>query len=495
MKIRVRFAPSPTGPLHIGGLRTALFNYLYARKKNGVFVLRIEDTDQKRYIKKSEEYINKTLLWSGMIPDEGPKSGGEYGPYRQSERKHIYKSEIQELIKKGKAYYAFDSNESLKSERSKAESRGETFKYGSQNRHLFMNSLTLSKEKVNELKKQKTYVIRLKIEPRRIVKIKDKIRGDIEINSDTLDDKILMKVDGTPTYHFANVVDDHLMKITTVIRGEEWLPSLPLHVLIYEAFEWNSPTFMHLPLILKTKGKGKLSKRDSAKDGFPIFPLTWEKENIGFKEKGFLSNGLMNYLALLGWSSGSEKEIFNLKELERKFNSDKIQKGGARFDYVKARWINHNHIQLLSTKQILNFEKDKTKKLIEKYSIRKTEKIIDLIKERLFLMVDIEKETTLFIDDPLIKKEVLGLLDMKHSILILLKIEELLESEKTINHFKSIIFDWSKKESIKIGLLMQTLRIALVGKLTGPDIFSIINIIGKDVALRRIKKLIENLKK
>ena len=309
METRVRFAPSPTGPLHIGGLRTALFNYLFARKNNGVFILRVEDTDQNRYVKGSEAYIQNALEWSGLIPDEGPSNGGKYGPYRQSERRNIYQKYISELVQKGKAYYAFDKPETLQDERKKSEDKGETFRYGAENRMQFLNSLTLDKEDVDK-RLERSFVVRLKVDPGVRITVFDEIRGTIELDSSLLDDKILMKSDGMPTYHFANVVDDQLMKITCVISGEEWLPSLPIHQLIYDAFGWTSPKFMHLPLILKPSGKGKLSKRDGDKEGFPVFPLAWGKETFGFKEIGFLPKGLINYLALLGWNSGTEREVY-----------------------------------------------------------------------------------------------------------------------------------------------------------------------------------------
>ena len=331
---RVRFAPSPTGPLHIGGLRTALFNYLYAKKHKGVFILRVEDTDQNRKVEGSEEYIQKSLEWCNIQPDEDPLKGGGYGPYRQSERREIYAQHIKTLLSNGKAYYAFDSNDELAIARTEAEKLKGAFKYSADNRKEFRNSLSLSIEKCKTLIENKDYVVRLKVDPNQDVVTSDLVRGVVRVNSNELEDKILMKKDGMPTYHFANVVDDHLMKITTVIRGEEWLPSLPIHQLLYDAFNWKAPQFMHLPLILNPSGKGKLSKRDGDKNGYPVFPMAWN-DSSGYKENGFIPEAHINYIAQLGWSLG-EKEILSLREMENTFNVKAIQKGGARFDYEKA---------------------------------------------------------------------------------------------------------------------------------------------------------------
>ena len=310
---RVRFAPSPTGPLHIGGLRTALFNYLFTKNRNGKLILRIEDTDRNRLVNNSENYIENALLWAGIIPDEGPRIKGKYGPYRQSERIDLYTEKVQVLIDSGKAYYAFDSNESLAAIRKDNEDRGLVFNYDSSTRENLDNSLRMNRDDLNKRLINDDYVIRLKVEPG-ITVTDDILRGRVRFNNNVLDDKILIKADGFPTYHFANVVDDYLMKITTVIRGEEWLPSLGIHSLIYDAFGWEKPSFIHLPLILKPTGKGKLSKRDGAKGGFPVFPLDWEKEK-GFKSLGFSKNGIINYLALLGWSPGNDNEFFKLEDL------------------------------------------------------------------------------------------------------------------------------------------------------------------------------------
>ena len=493
MSCRVRFAPSPTGPLHIGGLRTALYNYLFAKKNNGSFILRIEDTDQSRYIKESEEYINASLNWAGIIPDESPFKKGKFGPYRQSERRDIYHAYILKLIENNYAYYAFDSDVELNRIRLEYEKKGKTFKYDYSNRENLKNSLSLNSEETEKLKSQNTFVIRLKVIPNQIISIEDKIRGNITVNSNSLDDKVLIKSDGMPTYHFANVVDDHLMKISTVIRGEEWLPSLPFHKVLYESFKWKSPDFMHLPLILKPSGKGKLSKRDSEKMGIPIFPLSW-KENLGFKEIGFLPSSIINYLALLGWNDNTEKEIYFLKELENSFDFKKIQKSGAKFDYEKAKWINHNHLKKLTNESLLNLSEKHLKQLNDSFKKSDVIMIISLVKERLNLITDIEKETLLFYKDPdysLLNEKVSKNED---SLKVLNDFKSIFSSLNNIDNAKDKIISYGNKNNLKLGYLMQILRITIVGKLSGPDLFSIIKIIGKNVTLKRINNLMSKLK-
>ncbi len=487
---RVRFAPSPTGPLHIGGLRTALFNYLHARKNKGTFILRVEDTDQNRYVEGSESYIQEALEWCGMIPDEGPANGGNFGPYRQSERKAIYKKYIDELIKKGGAYYAFDSADSLKEARNKSEKSGETFKYGSQNRHLFQNSLTLSPKEVEEAIKG-DYVVRLKVSPGAVVQVEDLVRGTVHVDSDLLDDKILMKSDGMPTYHFANVVDDHLMKITTVIRGEEWLPSLPMHQLIYDAFEWKAPEFMHLPLILKPNGKGKLSKRDGEKEGFPVFPLQWKEETPGFREMGFLPEAMVNYLALLGWNDGSENERFSLKDLEEAFDVSGVQKGGARFDYEKARSVNHQI--LIDTPSELLIENELVKRLLVEFPKEQWLDLLSLVKERLYTLMDLKEETTFLLrPHPYDEKSLLKIRGEK-TVTALKKIIALLEKNDSGKSIKEELFSWAKEKEIPLGIVMQSFRLSLVGRLTGPDLFEICALLGKNVSLKRVKDFLNHL--
>lgn len=490
MMTRVRFAPSPTGPLHIGGLRTALFNYLHARKNKGSFILRVEDTDQNRYVEGSEGYIQEALEWCGMHPDEGPANGGAFGPYRQSERKAIYKEHIDQLVRKGGAYYAFDTTESLQQAREKAEKSGETFRYGSQNRHQFQNSLTLGpKEVENALGGD--YVVRLKVSPGADVVVEDLVRGTVRVNSDLLDDKILMKSDGMPTYHFANVVDDHLMKITTVIRGEEWLPSLPLHQLIYDAFGWKTPEFMHLPLILKPNGKGKLSKRDGEKEGFPVFPLQWGEDTPGFKEKGFLPEGMVNYLALLGWNDGSENERFDLKSLEKVFDVGGVQKGGARFDYDKARSVNHQI--LVDTPSATLIENKIVQLQLQPFPKEKHFAILELVKERLYTLLDLKLETKFLLHPyPYDEKSVAKLL-AKNPVAALQKIMELLEKNKDGESIKTALFAWAKETNVPLGVVMQSLRLSLVGRLTGPDLFDVCALLGKDVSLKRVRDFLNHL--
>ena len=490
MSTRVRFAPSPTGPLHIGGLRTALFNYLFAKKREGTFILRIEDTDQNRYIEESENYIQEALEWCGMCPDEGPKSGGEFGPYRQSERKNIYADHIQTLLKNGAAYYAFDRAESLSEKRKEAEKKGETFKYGHQNRLQFKNSLTLTEKETTEALKD-DFVIRLKVESNQTIIVKDLIRGVIRVKTDTLDDKILMKSDGMPTYHFANVVDDHLMKITCVIRGEEWLPSLPMHKLIYNAFGWETPEFMHLPLILKTVGKGKLSKRDGDKDGYPVFPLKWGKETPGFREMGFLASGMVNYLALLGWNEGTDKEVYSLKELEKAFSTEGVQKAGARFDYEKAKWVNQQQLQRMSLEEVCSLSR--VKELLSTFEKNKHLSLIKLVKERLTTLDDIQNELAFVKSIHPYDEKVINKIEDKNPKTILEQIKKTLIEDDDIDSVKEQIISWSKKNEVSMGLLMQSFRLALVGRLTGPDIFEVCSVLGKKVSLERINDLIEHL--
>ena len=358
--IRVRFAPSPTGPLHIGGVRTALFNYLYAKKYKGTFILRIEDTDQKRYVENAENYIIDALNWCGIPFDEGVDKNEKFGPYRQSERKAIYAKYTQLLLKSGKAYYAFDSSEELDAHRKDHEEKGKTFIYNWHNREKgrLKNSLVLSKEEIeSKINNGEKYVVRFKSPSEKILNMYDIIRGDIKIDTKTLDDKILFKSDGMPTYHLANVVDDHLMEISHVIRGEEWLPSMALHVLLYEAFGWKIPEFAHLPLILKPTGKGKLSKRDGDKLGFPIFPLTYNNISTGevskgYREDGYFPEAVINFLAFLGWNPGTEQEMFSLKELINAFELKRVNKSGARFDPDKTKWYNHQYLQLKNDSEL-----------------------------------------------------------------------------------------------------------------------------------------------
>ena len=493
MSVRVRFAPSPTGALHIGGVRTALFNYLFAKKNNGKFILRLEDTDRSRFVKGAEEYIVNALNWAGLTPDESPSVPGGFGPYRQSERKALYKEELEKLILSGKAYYAFDTPEELAAARSASEQKGEVFKYSAHNRAAFRNAISLSKEELeNEINKGNG-VVRLKVAVGETIVVKDEIRGVIRINSDEIDDKILMKADGMPTYHFANIVDDHHMQISHVIRGEEWLPSLPLHKIIYEAFNWEVPVFMHLPLILKPEGKGKLSKRDGDKAGFPVFPLEWEN-NPGFRERGFLPEAMINYLSLLGWNPGSEEEIFSLDELVYAFEIDKIQKGGARFDFDKAKWVNHKYLENLGTKSILKRFPEFFQALPNKWSEKKRTLILGAVKERLNLLEEFEINFRLFFEDPKTYDEkVLEKIKKKNPEKIIDFVIELCEEEIDALEWKSLISKWNEEHHYSFGVIMQSLRLAIVGNLSGPDLFLICSLLGKDVTLGRLKKFKPNI--
>ena len=490
MNVRVRFAPSPTGALHIGGLRTALYNYLFAKSKGGKFILRIEDTDQNRKVEKAEAYIVEALNWSGLVPDEGPSIGGEYGPYRQSERKNIYRDHIEMLIEKGKAYYAFDTAEELSIIRTRHEEQKKTFKYGAHNRMQFNNSLTQKKEKTQELIQTIPYVIRLKVEGGTAIKVEDGVRGFIETQSGEIDDKILLKADGMPTYHFANVVDDHLMEISHVIRGEEWLPSLPLHQMIYDAFEWTAPKFMHLPLILKPQGKGKLSKRDGEKMGFPVYPLQWENFE-GFKERGFLPEALMNYLALLGWNPGTEEEIFKKEDLIKIFSPEKIQKGGAKFDFEKAKWVNHKFLEITAPKIILERFPELLDCLPYDWSEKKRSDVYALLRDRLFLLNEFKVESELFWKDP--KEYDSKVLDkiLKHNPKkIISQFVRFAQEDIPVDEWKERIQKWNENEGLPFGAIMQSLRLAIVGNLSGPDIFNICEIIGNEITLVRLENFI-----
>ena len=486
---RVRFAPSPTGPLHIGGLRTALFNYLYARKHKGVFILRIEDTDQNRKVEGSEDYILESLKWCGIEADESPVNEGSYGPYRQSERREIYKEYIQLLLANGKAYYAFDTTEELAVAREKSEKETGGFKYNHTNRDKFSNSLSLNDSQVEALKESGEYVIRLKVDDDHEVLAQDLVRGTVRVNTNELEDKILVKKDGMPTYHFANVVDDYLMRITTVIRGEEWLPSLPIHQLLYEAFGWEAPKFMHLPLILNPSGKGKLSKRDGDKNGYPVFPLQWN-ESSGYREQGFLPEAHLNYIAQLGWSLEDGKEIQSLKEMEQSFSVDRVQKGGARFDFEKAKWVNKEHLNKYTSAELIDrFDNHFSK---HRESLRENlHTAVELIKDRLELLSDIEKEMTVFINDPVDYDEKsmkrISRFDVQS---IAVELRGLLNDG--VEDLKERIGGKAKELDLGMGAFLQTLRVAVVGGLSGPDLIPLVEVIGKDVTLKRLERLINS---
>ena len=491
---RVRFAPSPTGPLHIGGVRTALFNYLYAKKNKGVFVLRIEDTDQKRKVEASEEYIFDCLAWAGISPDESVKNPGAFGPYRQSERNEIYKIHIAMLLEKKGAYYAFDTKESLTEARIKAEKGSGAFRYNYANRASFDNSLNLSeKETEARISNGDAYTIRLLVRPNIEIISEDEIRKTIRVNSNDLEDKVLVKADGTPTYHLANVIDDHCMEITAVIRGEEWLPSLPIHTLLYEIYGWDKPKFVHLPLILNPSGKGKLSKRDGDKNGYPVFPIAWNGEFEGYKEKGFLPAAHINYIAQLGWSSSAENEIMSLEELVDAFDLKEVQKGGARFDYEKAKWVNQQHIQRLNIAMAKSLVLEKSPELSKHYDSEAILKIVTLIQERIVLLNDIPILCDMFLNNPKVYNEKDLQKNNKLELNSLITNIIQLIQENSLDEFKDAIFRYCKEKSIGMGAVMQTLRIATIGRLSGPDIVEVIKVIGKNSILERLELLKKQL--
>lgn len=497
-EVRVRFAPSPTGPLHIGGVRTALYNYLFAKHHGGKFLLRIEDTDQNRYVPGAEDYIIESLKWLGLIPDEGVGFGGPHESYRQSERKEIYAKYAQELIDSGNGYYAFDTPEELDQLRADAESKGETFIYNSQNRDKLNNSLNLSaKEVQNRINSGQPYVVRFKIPANETVLLDDMIRGKISIDSNTLDDKVLYKSDGMPTYHLANIVDDHLMEITHVIRGEEWLPSMALHELLYKAFGWTAPRFAHLPLILKPEGKGKLSKRDGDKHGFPVFPLEWKTEEgiaKGYREEGYLPEAVINMLALLGWNPGTEQEIFTMDELIAAFSLEKVSKSGARFNPDKTVWFNHQYIQQKSTSEILPVYET----ILTQHGIQPNEiydaKVVELMKERAHFIQDIFTQGRFFYQSPNdYDLKALNKAWKEDSANLILFFTEELNNLSDFNHesIHHTIQNFVSAKEIGFGKLMMPVRLALVGSLQGPDVPLIMEILGKEEVIQRLKNICE----
>ena len=502
--VRVRFAPSPTGPLHIGGVRTALYNYLFAKKHDGVFILRIEDTDQTRYVANAEKYITDALDWCRIPFDEGPGKNEKFGPYRQSERKELYKEYANTLIKKGKAYYAFDTSDELNAHRKQHEEAGKTFIYNWHNREKgrLVNSLILTEQATKKrVENGDNYVIRFKTPQDETLILKDEIRGSITIDTNTLDDKVLFKSDGMPTYHLANIVDDYLMKISHVIRGEEWLPSMPLHVLLYSAFGWDAPKFAHLPLILKPTGKGKLSKRDGDKLGFPVFPLAYTNEetggvSLGYKESGYFSDAFINMLSLLGWNPGTEKELFSIEELITTFDLSRVSKSGAKFSLDKTNWFNQQYLQKKTAAELaLLFSvilKNKKINPSESY----VEKVVSLIKERAVFVKDFWSLSSYFFKTPEDYDEKASKKQWKEGtsalmnelIIVLASIDDF--SSKTI---EETVKSWISSKEIGFGKIMQPLRLAIVGEMKGPHLFDIIDMIGKDEAVLRIKKIIKTL--
>lgn len=499
--VRVRFAPSPTGPLHIGGVRTALFNYLFAKKHNGTFYLRIEDTDQNRFVPGAEQYIFEALEWLGISPSETVGKNEKFGPYRQSERKPIYKQYADQLIETGWAYYAFDTAEALDLHRKQHEEQGKTFIYNWHNREKLDTSLVISKEETaKRISSGEDFVIRFKTPVNEVLELQDIIRGDIKFDTNLLDDKVLYKSDGMPTYHLANIVDDHLMETSHVIRGEEWLPSLPLHHLLYKAFGWEAPEFAHLPLILKPIGNGKLSKRDGDKMGFPVFPLEWktgEGVSSGYREKGFFPEAVVNFLALLGWNDGTEQELFSLEELAEKFDLNRVHKAGAKFDPEKNKWFNHQYLQKQSDESLAKtFEKDVVERIgICDFSFVEMTKIVGLIKERAHFVSEFWELADYFFVAPTTYDEKASKNWKEETPALMQQVIDVLESidDFTSANIETILKDWMTANEIGMGKVMQPLRLSLVGALKGPHLFDIIEMIGKEETVKRIVKAIEKI--
>ena len=502
-KVRVRFAPSPTGPLHIGGVRTALYNYIFARSHGGEMILRIEDTDSHRFVPGAEEYINEALGWLGIKFDEGVREGGAYGPYKQSERRDIYRKYARQLLDTGKAYIAFDTPEQLEAARKETPN----FQYDASTRGRMCNSLTLSPEEVKErIDRGDQYVVRFLIEPGREVKVNDLIRGEVSINSSILDDKVLYKsADDLPTYHLANIVDDHLMEVSHVIRGEEWLPSAPLHVLRYEAFGWQDtmPQFVHLPLLLKPVGNGKLSKRDGDKLGFPVFPLEWKDPasgaiSAGYREQGYLPEAVVNFLALLGWNPGDDSELMDIDTLISKFSFEHCSKSGAKFDYKKGLWFNHEYIMRKSDEELAEMVMPMlAAKGIEGFPKEYVARAIGMVKGRANLVGDLLEQADFFFtapteyaekdvrkrwseDTPRIMEELIGVLE---------GIDDM-----TSANAEKIVLDWIASKEYHLGNVMNAFRLAVVGACRGPHMFDITELMPKEEVIGRIRRAIATLK-
>lgn len=503
--IRVRFAPSPTGGLHLGGVRTVLFNYLFAKQQGGTFIVRIEDTDQGRWVPGAEEYILDTLEWCGLEPDESPRKGGAFGPYRQSERKHIYRKYAEELINKGYAYYAFDTPEELEAMREKYKTDlNPSPQYNHSIRGFMKNSLTLSSDEVTQLLTAKTpHVIRIKMPENESVHLVDMIRGEISFETNTVDDKVLLKADGMPTYHLAVVVDDYLMKISHAFRGEEWLPSAPVHVLLWKYLGWidDMPEWAHLPLILKPDGHGKLSKRDGDRLGFPVFAMNWTDPKTaettrGFKENGFLPQAFVNMLALLGWNPGGDQEIFSIEELQLVFSMNRVHKGGAKFDYEKAKWFNHEWIKRLPSSELVPYVTTLLEKEGISHAALPLETIIHLVKERCTLLTDFVNQTSFFFQTPT-NIDVASILPKWNAAKNLFFVE-LIRNWQLTNSWNSEDLQHAFQElaaanDCKPGELMLPLRIMLVGGKFGPGVFDVAALIGKEEAIHRIQLALSQL--
>lgn len=501
-KVRVRFAPSPTGPLHIGGVRTALYNYLFARRHGGEMILRIEDTDSRRFVPGAEEYINESLAWLGIKIDEGVREGGAFGPYKQSERRDIYRDYVKRLLDADKAYIAFDTPEELE----EARQRVPNFQYDASTRGEMRNSLTMPAEEVKRLIDEGTqYVVRFKIDPGREVKVNDLIRGEVSVNSSILDDKVLYKsADDLPTYHLANIVDDHLMEVSHVIRGEEWLPSAPLHVLLYEAFGWSdtAPQFVHLPLLLKPVGNGKLSKRDGDKLGFPVFPLEWHDPksgeiSSGYREKGYLPEAVVNFLALLGWNPGDDSELMSMDDLISKFSFDHCAKSGAKFDYQKGIWFNHEYLMNKADEDLVPlFTPILEEKGITGFTPEYIARALGMVKGRANLVPDLWDQADFFFvapetyaekdvkkrwsaATPAIMEELIGVLD---------GIDDM-----TSANAEKIVLDWIASKEYHLGNVMNAFRLAVVGACRGPHMFDITELMPKEEVKARIRKAIDTI--
>lgn len=505
-RVRVRFAPSPTGPLHIGGVRTALYNYLFAKKNGGDFLLRIEDTDRTRFVEGAERYIIESFEWLGIKFDEGVGIGGDYGPYRQSERKDMYRKYALELVEKGWAYYAFDTPEELDAVRKRYEAEKKNFQYDCKTRMSLRNSLSLSRQEVERLLEEGTaYVIRFRFPENEDIHLDDLIRGHVKMNSSLLDDKVLYKSDGMPTYHLANIVDDHLMKITHVIRGEEWLPSCPLHVMLYKAFGWEDtmPAFAHLPLLLKPEGNGKLSKRDGDRLGFPVFPLQWtdpktKEVSSGYRESGYLPEAVINMLALLGWNSGTEQELFSLDELVQVFSIERISKHGAKFDLEKAKWFNHQYLMKVSDEELTDaFMSDLKSRNIER-SKDFVASVVRLIRERCNFVKDLWSNSDYFFVAP--EEYAEKALKKRWKDGMTEKMMVISNNLQQISYGK----DWGQKaedflmkhiadNGLNMGQVMNSIRLAVVGDTKGPNMLDIMNVLGKDEIISRINKAIERI--
>ena len=501
-KVRVRFAPSPTGALHIGGVRTALYNYLFARQHGGDLVFRIEDTDSQRFVPGAEEYIIEAFRWLGIKFDEGVSFGGEYGPYRQSERKHIYKKYVDQLLNDEKAYIAFDTPEELEAKRSEIQN----FQYDAQTRGKMRNSLTMTREEVESLMADGTqYVVRFKVEPGEDVHVNDLIRGEVVIKSDILDDKVLYKsADHLPTYHLANIVDDHLMCISHVIRGEEWLPSAPLHVLLYEAFGWadTMPQFAHLPLLLKPEGKGKLSKRDGDRLGFPVFPLEWHdpktgEVSSGYRESGYFPEAVVNFLALLGWNPGTEQELFSLDELVKAFDISRCSKAGAKFDYQKGIWFNHEYILHKSNEEIAHLFAPVVANNGIDEPMERIIQVVGLMKDRVNFVKELWPLCSFFFIAPLSYDEKTVKKRWKeNSAQVMAELGDVLErlTDFSLEHQEHEVLAWVESKGYRLGDVMNAFRLALVGEGKGPGMFDISAFLGKEETLRRLRRAIEILK-